>query len=318
MQQKPNSPWYSLIILLILTLVFSVSVSVFLFVIEIIRSGSLEGFLSGGQAFSLASIENEWVLYVFLAGGSIGTFFLPAYFLQRIEMGQIIYFPKDSVSPAIYGLVFMFLLAFSPLMGIIGDWNMDMTLPKALESLETWMKTQEDQMAELTERLVMVTSWSSLFANLIVMALIPAIVEEYYFRGVLQQIAQRIVINPHVAIFITAIIFSAIHMQFYGFFPRMILGVFFGYLLLWSNNIWLPIFAHFINNASVTIIAFYYAKQGKTYQDLMSMDSYSIFVYIASLVLSVALGYFIYKLSNTKRPLYGEKLDESQNIYERN
>ncbi|MBE8712915.1 CPBP family intramembrane glutamic endopeptidase [Sphingobacterium hungaricum] len=318
MQQKPNSPWYSLMILLILTLALSVFVSIALVLIEIIRSGSLHNFVSNGQTFSFGSIESEWALYLFLACGSIGTFFLPAYFLQRIEKDQVIYFPKDSAAPAIYGLVFLFLLAFSPLMGIIGEWNMNMTLPKSFEALETWMKTQEDQMAGLTERLVMVTSWGSLFANLLVMALIPAIVEEYYFRGVLQNIAQRIVINPHVAIFITAIIFSAIHVQFYGFFPRMILGVFFGYLMLWSNNIWAPIFAHFVNNASVTIIAFYYAQQGKTYQDLMSMDSYSIFVYIASLVLSIAFGYLIFKLSNKKQPTHGEELDESQNIYERN
>ena len=107
-------------------------------------------------------------------------------------------------------------------MELISAWNLDMRLPEVLRSVEQWMRRQEDQMALLTEQLVMVTSTELLLVNLLVMAVIPAIAEEVYFRGAVQQIMTRLFAKEHIAIWITAIIFSAIHVQFYGFFPRMI------------------------------------------------------------------------------------------------
>jgi len=316
MLQKSNNPWFSLMILLILTLVISFSVQLLLLAIPIFKQGSLDLLLADGANFNF--IQDSWYLYFMLAGGSIATFFLPALALQHLEKAQEIYFPKERQPVQVYAVVFLFLLAFNPTMSLISEWNMQMKLPELFKNLESWMRAQEDAMATLTEKLVMVVSWEGLLANLLVMAIIPAIVEEYYFRGVLQNIAQRVVVNPHLAIFITAVIFSVIHLQFYGFFPRLLLGVFFGYLLWWSNNIWIPIFAHFVNNASVTIIAFTYARQGKTYQDLMSMESYSIFTYIASFIISCGLGYLIVRLSNKKQGKDGTKLDKGQDIYQRN
>jgi hypothetical protein len=93
--------------------------------------------------------------------------------------------------------------------------------------------------------------------NIFLIALIPAFGEELFFRGAVQGIIQE-KMNVKFAIWITAIVFSAIHMQFYGFLPRMLLGAFFGYLLFWSENLWLPIAAHFTNNA--VAIVFYYLK----------------------------------------------------------
>src|SRR5690606_33227532 len=104
-----------------------------------------------------------------------------------------------------------------------------------LENTENWMRSQEDQMKDLTKQLVMVDSIGKLMLNMLVMAVIPAIVEEYYFRGALQNILGRLFKNIHVAIWVTAIIFSAIHVQFYGFFPRMLLGLIFVYAFLWSK-----------------------------------------------------------------------------------
>jgi len=78
-----------------------------------------------------------------------------------------------------------------------------------------------------------------------------------YFRGAVQRVIQPWK-GIQVSIWITAIIFSTIHFQFYGFVPRMLMGAFFGYLLFWSKNLWFPVIAHFTNNAIAVI--FYYLK----------------------------------------------------------
>lgn len=85
------------------------------------------------------------------------------------------------------------------------------------------------------------------------MALCPAITEEFFFRGALQRLIGKWNPNPHFVIWNAAILFSAFHLQFYGFIPRMLLGAYLGYLLLWTRSIWIPIFAHFINNATAVI-----------------------------------------------------------------
>lgn len=85
------------------------------------------------------------------------------------------------------------------------------------------------------------------------MALCPAITEEFFFRGALQRLIGKWNPNPHFVIWSAAILFSAFHLQFYGFIPRMLLGAYLGYLLLWTRSIWIPVFAHFINNATAVI-----------------------------------------------------------------
>src|SRR5207344_1198984 len=100
------------------------------------------------------------------------------------------------------------------------------------------------------------TSVLSLAINLFIIAFLPALGEELFFRGMMQKLFSQLTKNNHLAIIITSIIFSAIHLQFYGFLPRMVLGIFLGYLLVWSGSLWLPILAHFVNNASAVLFTF--------------------------------------------------------------
>jgi membrane protease YdiL (CAAX protease family) len=97
----------------------------------------------------------------------------------------------------------------------------------------------------------------SFIYNLLIMAVIPAIGEELLFRGVIQQQLHFRLKNPHMAIWITAMLFSAIHMQFYGFIPRMLLGAFFGYLMVWTQSLWVPVLAHFLNNAGAVSMQYF-------------------------------------------------------------
>ena len=115
------------------------------------------------------------------------------------------------------------------------------------------MRQWEELAEQLTQTLLSSDRIDILLANLFVVAILAALTEECFFRGTLQRILSRFHAKPHVVIWTAAILFSAFHLQFYGFFPRMLLGAYFGYLLLWSRSIWLPIFAHFINNAIAVI-----------------------------------------------------------------
>jgi membrane protease YdiL (CAAX protease family) len=87
-------------------------------------------------------------------------------------------------------------------------------------------------------------------------AVLPAVGEELLFRGVIQKLFSKITRSHHWGIWISAILFSALHLQFYGFIPRLLLGAMFGYLLVWSGSLWLPILAHFINNAAAVTALF--------------------------------------------------------------
>jgi uncharacterized protein len=96
-----------------------------------------------------------------------------------------------------------------------------------------------------------------LIGNLFTIAFLAAFVEELFFRGMLQQTLTEAKLNHHIAIWITAAVFSAIHIQFYGFLPRMFLGAILGYLFFYTGSIWVSIAAHFVNNALVVLVGYF-------------------------------------------------------------
>lgn len=148
-------------------------------------------------------------------------------------------------------LASMFLIA-API-NFIAMLNQQMELPTFMAPVEQWMRSQEDLALQLTQAMIGDGTPQLLAINLIVMALCPAITEEFFFRAALQRLIGKWNPNPHFVIWSAAILFSAFHLQFYGFIPRMLLGAYLGYLLLWTRSIWIPVFAHFINNATAVI-----------------------------------------------------------------
>ncbi len=128
-----------------------------------------------------------------------------------------------------------------------------------------------------------------------VIAVVAGLAEELIFRGCLQQIMQQIVKNKHIAVWVTAFIFSAIHFQFYGFLPRMLLGALLGYLFLWSGNIWVPIIVHTANNVIGVITAYLYFDTPKYEQITSYKIEHQISYIILSVVLSVLFLFVIYK-----------------------
>lgn len=154
------------------------------------------------------------------------------------------------------GLVaFFFAVAALPLISMLAEWNKGMELPSFLASVEEIMRQMEESALAMTEKFLNTSSFGMMIVNLFVMALLPAVCEEMMFRGWLQRVLSNR-LNYHVAIWVSAFIFSAIHFQFYGFVPRMIIGAALGYLYCYTGSLWAPIIAHFTNNAAAVITAF--------------------------------------------------------------
>lgn len=149
----------------------------------------------------------------------------------------------------ILALGVMAMISISPLIDVLSTWNQGLQLPESLRSIEDWMINTEKAAEVATNTLLNTDSWGGFFMNIIIIAIMAGIGEELMFRGVIQKILIGWTKNIHLGILYTAIIFSAIHFQFYGFVPRMILGMVLGYLYIWSKSLWVPVIAHAINNA---------------------------------------------------------------------
>jgi len=302
MQQK--SPWTDLLFLIMMTFVCVFAVSLVFLGMGYVLFGDIDFFAE----FSGAGQAQNYYTYMVLGVSSAATFIAPAYIFQRRNNEEDL-FPRQNLTDwKTYALSILFLFAFAPCMSLIADWNAHMQFSESWSNLQEWMRMKEDEMALLTERIVMTTAWDKLLLNIAVIAVLPAIGEELFFRGALQQIGTRIFKNEYIAVWVVALIFSAIHIQFYGFFPRLLLGVFFGYLVIWTRNIWTAVFAHFVNNSMVVILAFYYATQGKSYAALMESDSYPIIVYLASFIFSIIIAFIFYQYIR-RINLYGKRVD---------
>ncbi len=130
----------------------------------------------------------------------------------------------------------------------------------------------EGNAEKLTLAFLKMDSPLDLMLNILIVALLPAIGEELLFRGCLQQLLVEWTKKPHLSIFIAAALFSAIHFQFLGFVPRMLIGAFLGYLFYWSGNLWYAIIGHFVNNA-LQVVGYYFAQGTNSNADLKAIDS---------------------------------------------
>ena len=209
--------------------------------------------------------ENVGILKILQISQSIGIFIVPAlaigWLASESTFGYLGF--KKNFDWTGFGLMILVLLASEPLVAYSGILNESMNLPDFLAGVESWMAEMEDRAMELTESFLNVTSLGGLSVNLLMIALIPGIGEELFFRGLLQPLFQKWFKNTHAGIIFTAVLFSALHMQFYGFLPRMLLGIVFGYLFVWTKNMWYPILAHAIHN-SIPVVGYYLYASDKT------------------------------------------------------
>ena len=173
-----------------------------------------------------------------------------------------------------------------PGINLLAEWNSLLPLPNSLAAAE--------EGAEATIKAFLQTDqFVGILANLGLMALLPAVAEEMTFRGTLQQIMAKShepKVQVHTAIWVTAILFSAIHMQFLGFVPRMLMGAMFGYMFVWTGTLWIPILMHFVNNAIG--ITLYYILPENSNADTFGAGT-TWYIGILSLILT-SLGLLIF------------------------
>lgn len=260
--------------------------------------------ISGGISSSgMENLLEDRVLMLSLNSLSIMIFISPYFYVNKLNNYSIKIFPINS-TPVILVLssTFFFMILNS---GVI-EWNKSINFPEFMNSFETWAFNKEKELEKITIFLVsFANNWEFLFGILSI-ALIPGICEEYLFRGVLQKNFYLISKNIHIAVWLSAFLFSALHLQFYGFFPRMLLGVLFGYIYYWSGSILYPMIAHIFNNFfSLTI--FYLSQKGLLNENfevsVNSSPKIPMVLIIISAVLFIGFMYLLrrYFLDNEKR-----------------
>jgi len=206
----------------------------------------------------LSKHQNVMVLKYLQIIQTIGLFIIPALILSYLFNGSIKSLFDYKIKPRVVSICILLLIMITsiPVLNYLVDLNSNMVFPKILKAFEQWMRESENEAAKITEAFLKVYTTKGLLFNIFLIGILPALGEELIFRGILQRIFIDWTKNIHAGILISAFIFSAIHLQFYGFLPRFLLGAFFGYLLVWSGTIWLPIFAHFVNNTVSVIVSY--------------------------------------------------------------
>jgi membrane protease YdiL (CAAX protease family) len=189
-----------------------------------------------------------------------------------------------------------------PLINGLAELNQHMHLPASFQYIEEWMAQSEAQMKDLTEAFMRGTSVNTLLLNLFVIAFLAALSEELFFRGVVQKVLIECFKNKHVGVWIGAILFSAFHLQFFGFFPRMLMGAYLGYLFVWSGSLWPGIFAHFLNNGLATY-GTWLMNRGAVSKDMDTFGSSQqdwIYVFISGALVIVSLA-LVYRTEKKKQ-----------------
>lgn len=178
------------------------------------------------------------------------------------------------------GIGMLLIVVASPAVNLLADLNSMVHLP--WPDLEANLRAKEDAAAEITMLFLQPRAWYDLPINICLMAFLPALSEELFFRGMMLRW------QKHVAVWTVAILFSAIHMQFYGFVPRMLLGAWLGYMYIWTGNLWTPILMHATNNLLAVVSYHIIFSMGKMPDE---MDSFGAgdtwYVGVASLIITI-------------------------------
>lgn len=188
---------------------------------------------------------------------SLFSFFVAAYLLALLfsdDEQEYLQLRKPPVMTILLTIVLV--ISSLPFLNLVVHLNEQIVFPESMKSVESYLRMMEDNAQNATKMLLTTDSVSAFLFNILLFAVVAGVGEEFFFRGVMQRVVGKLTANPHVVIWLVAFIFSAIHFQFYGFIPRMLLGALMGYLLLWTRSIWVPVAAHFTNNI-IGVIGYY-------------------------------------------------------------
>ena len=274
-------PYLQLLALLIMSVVFLI-IGSFVSMMFMPLFSSTDNILTGmtnvseNVSFMRFLQGSTQIFYMLIPSLLFGFMFYPSivdFFKMRFSRGQI--------TITLCGVAVF--VAMIPFVDCVTRWNNAMHLPKSMATLEATIRNmglESERMMEmfLTEN----GSVWMFFANIVVMALIPAVSEEFIFRGAIQQTCAKWFDNHHIAIIVTAAVFSLIHFDLFNFIPRFIMGIVLGYLFYFSGSIWTSVCVHFFNNG-VIVVLYYFLGYNST--ETINFDS--TVLNVVSVVLSL-------------------------------
>ena len=289
-QRREASPWIILLCLVSFMMVGLMAGTLLIY--GLVSEQGSDGLSILGNLNEDASLQQRnlarWAnlfphLFAFTGGAiAVALLFFRSSWLQKLQL-------RNLPSWLFIAGGVLFVLAIFPVAQTSYWLNQQLPLPM-------WMKDMENSANELVKILLHMDGPAELLLNLLTVGVVAALGEELVFRGIVQQQMTRVVKNPIASIWITAIIFSAIHMQFVGFLPRMILGAGLGYLFYWSRSLWLPILVHFLFN-SLQVVAYYFmGEKAEQFSPDQAVDSPSWLGGILGLAILIAVGYYLSRL----------------------
>ncbi|XOV92087.1 MAG: lysostaphin resistance A-like protein [Bacteroidota bacterium] len=227
---------------------------------------------------------------------SLGAFLLiPIFFVKRnlnLPTKSFFTYPSQLYQPLLMTIFIMF--SFMVVNSIFIEWNRNIVFPEFMHWFEDYVSTKEGELELLTNYITSFENFGQFILGFIIIAILPAIGEELLFRGLIQNLFGVALKNIHLAIWLTAFIFGAIHMQFYGMVPRILLGALFGYLYFWSGHLTIAMFAHFINNG-FTLVLLYLAQEGLVDYDPVSKENTAPFMVVIVFFVIVSALLLLYR-----------------------
>ncbi len=203
---------------------------------------------------------------------TIGTFLVPALLFAYCYNRQWFDYNAANRSPkqSMINIVLILSVTLLPVVGALSAFNQHIMPQEG--GVAEFMRDLEEAANHILELVTSQRSSWDLVANMLVFAVLAGVCEEFFFQGALQPLMMNWTKNPHIGILLTALIFSALHFQFYGFIPRFLLGVYLGYLFYWSRSLWLPILAHVLHNALSLMVDFTLQGRGIDTDNLQFTD----------------------------------------------
>lgn len=293
------NPWLSLLIILLIGIGFYVLGNIlgfvlvyFIYQIDLVELANL----ATAEEFSDTMRNALYILQGFIA--FFAFIVSPWVYITQIERKPIsTLFQNKAFTLSAILLTAFIVLSFMGVNSLIIEWNMNLDFP---DFMERTAREYEEQAKRLTEALTNVSGFGNFLVAFLIIAIIPAVGEELLFRGILQNKLWQISNNVHIAIWVTGLIFSLVHMQFYGLIPRLLLGVLFGYLYYWSGNIVIPMIAHFVNNG-FTLTMIYLYNQGAMDYNIEEETSIPLIYVLVYFIIWAGLTYYFRNYMMKKR-----------------
>jgi hypothetical protein len=231
---------------------------------------------------------------------AIGSFLLPALLFGYFSSPEALPYVgvQKSISPVLLLACLFLLVSVQPFVGWLGNLNAKINFG----SMQASLQSAEDQRDRVMKVFLNMKSVSALLVNIVVMALLPAVAEELFFRGALQKALLRLSDQPWLAILISSLIFALLHLTVFKVLPIFFLGLLLGTIYHFTRNLWYTIFIHFLNNA-MAVMAYYLADRNQAIKRFAN-DNINVHVLLAliSLAAVVALMYFIKKKGDEVLP----------------